>query len=167
MQKIAIYPGSFDPITKGHIDIIKRSAKLVDTLIVGVLDNASKSYWFNNNERKEMAEKALIGIDNIKVVSFNGLLADFMQQNNINLVIRGLRSVSDYEYELQLALTNRKFAEFDLETIFIPASQDYQYMSSSIVREVAINKGKLNMFVPECLIETIEQRVEENLNKTL
>lgn len=165
MKKIGLYPGSFDPITKGHVDIIKRSAKLVDKLIVGVLVNANKKYWFNTQEREQLVKDALVGIDNVEVVSFEGLMVNFMKQQGANLSIRGLRSVSDYEYELQLALGNATLADFDFETIFIPASQEYQYLSSSIVREVAINKGALNKFVPEELIDRVEARVLELLDK--
>lgn len=165
MKKIGLYPGSFDPITKGHVDIIKRSAKLVDKLIVGVLVNANKKYWFNTDEREQMVRDALAGIDNVEVISFEGLMVSFMKQQGANLSIRGLRSVSDYEYELQLALGNATLADFDFETIFIPASQEYQYLSSSIVREVAINKGALEKFVPEELIGKVEQRVSEILEK--
>lgn len=165
MKKIGLYPGSFDPITKGHVDIIKRSAKLVDKLIVGVLVNANKKYWFNTQEREQLVKDALVGIDNVEVVSFEGLMVNFMKQQGANLSIRGLRSVSDYEYELQLALGNATLADFEFETIFIPASQEYQYLSSSIVREVAINKGALNKFVPEELIDRVEARVLELLDK--
>lgn len=165
MKKIGLYPGSFDPITKGHVDIIKRSAKLVDKLIVGILVNANKKYWFNTQEREQLVKDALVGIDNVEVVSFEGLMVNFMKQQGANLSIRGLRSVSDYEYELQLALGNATLADFEFETIFIPASQEYQYLSSSIVREVAINKGSLNKFVPEELIDRVEARVLELLDK--
>lgn len=165
MKKIGLYPGSFDPITKGHVDIIKRSAKLVDKLIVGILVNANKKYWFNTQEREQLVKDALVGIDNVEVVSFEGLMVNFMKQQGANLSIRGLRSVSDYEYELQLALGNATLADFEFETIFIPASQEYQYLSSSIVREVAINKGALNKFVPEELIDRVEARVLELLDK--
>lgn len=165
MKKVGVYPGSFDPITKGHVDIIKRSAKLVDKLIVGVLVNANKKYWFNTDEREQLVRDALKGVDNVEVVSFEGLMVNFMKQQGANLSIRGLRSVSDYEYELQLALGNATLADFEFETIFIPSSQEFTYLSSSIVREVAINQGPLEKFVPEMLIDRVESRVKEILSK--
>jgi len=161
MKSIGVYPGSFDPITKGHVDIIKRSAKLVDRLVIGVLNNANKKCWFTPEERKILIEKALGDINNIEVKLFDGLLVDFMQQNNANLIIRCLRSVSDYEYELQLALGNKTLADFDLETIFIPASKDYLYLSSSIVREVACHGGNLEKFVNAEIIEEVKERAKE------
>tara|TARA_Y100001960_G_C14777779_1_gene884376 strand:- start:5493 stop:5987 length:495 start_codon:yes stop_codon:yes gene_type:complete len=163
MNKVGVYAGSFDPITLGHVDIIKRSAKLVDKLIVGVLINANKKYWFDTDEREEMVRKALKDVPNVEVVSFKGLMVNFMKQQGANLSIRGLRSVSDYEYELQLALGNRTLADFEFETIFIPSSQEYQYLSSSIVREVAINQGPLEKFLSEELIDTVENRVKDIL----
>lgn len=161
MKKIGVYPGSFDPITKGHIDIIKRAAKLTDKLVVAVLNNANKKCWFNPQQRKEMIEKSLAGIDNIEVKVFNGLLVDFMKKENASLIIRGLRSVSDYEYELQLAIANKTFAEIEVETVFIPADGEYTFLSSSIVREVAINGGSLTKFVEPAIINDIQQRAQE------
>ncbi|HAG52869.1 MAG TPA: pantetheine-phosphate adenylyltransferase [Alphaproteobacteria bacterium] len=161
MKSIGVYPGSFDPITKGHVDIIKRSAKLVDKLVIGVLNNANKKCWFTPEERKELIEKTIADVDNIEVKLFDGLLVDFMQQNNANLIIRGLRSVSDYEYELQLALGNKTLADFDLETIFIPASKDYLYLSSSIVREVASHGGCLEKFLNAEIIKDVEARAKD------
>lgn len=158
-MRVGVYAGSFDPITKGHVDIIKRAAKLTDNLIVGILNNGSKKYWFSLEERKAMVEKVIGGIDNIEIKTFEGLLVDFMQENDAQIIVRGLRAVSDYEYELQLALGNSMLSEGELETIFLPASRENLYLSSSLVREIAINKGKIDKFVNKEIIEDIENKV--------
>jgi len=157
--RVGVYAGSFDPITKGHVDIIKRAAKLTDNLIVGILNNGSKKYWFSLEERRIMVEKIIGGIDNIEIKTFEGLLVDFMQENDAQIIVRGLRAVSDYEYELQLALGNSMLSEGELETIFLPASRENLYLSSSLVREIAINKGKVDKFVNKEIIEDIENKV--------
>lgn len=160
-MRVGVYAGSFDPITKGHVDIIKRAAKLTDKLIVGILNNSSKKYWFNLDERKEMVEKIIGDIDNIEIKTFEGLLVDFMKENDAQVIVRGLRAVSDYEYELQLALGNSQLSEGTLETIFLPASRENLYLSASLVREVAINKGKIDHFVNKEIIIDIENKVLE------
>ena len=158
-MRVGVYAGSFDPITKGHVDIIKRAAKLTDKLIVGILNNSSKKYWFSLDERKTMVEKIIGEIENIEIKTFEGLLVDFMQENNAQIIVRGLRAVSDYEYELQLALGNSVLSEGELETIFLPASRENLYLSSSLVREIAINKGKIEKFVNKEIVEDIENKV--------
>jgi len=158
-MRVGVYAGSFDPITKGHVDIIKRAAKLTDRLIVGVLNNGSKKYWFSLEERRQMVEKVIGEIDNIEIKTFEGLLVDFMRENNADVIVRGLRAVSDYEYELQLALGNSVLSEGKLETIFLPASRENLYLSSSLVREIAINKGKIDSFVNKEIVKDIEKKV--------
>lgn len=158
-MRVGVYAGSFDPITKGHVDIIKRAAKLTDKLIVGILNNGSKKYWFSLEERKQMVEKVIGGIENIQIKTFEGLLVDFMEENNADVIVRGLRAVSDYEYELQLALGNSVLSEGRLETVFLPATRENLYLSSSLVREIALNKGKLDSFVNKEIIEDIEKKV--------
>lgn len=160
-MRTGVYAGSFDPITKGHVDIIRRAAKLTDKLIVGILNNGSKKYWFSLEERKEMVEKVIGNTDNIEIQTFEGLLVDFMQENNAEVIVRGLRAVSDYEYELQLALGNSMLSEGTLETIFLPASRENLYLSASLVREIALNKGKIDHFVNKEIIEDIENKVIE------
>ncbi len=160
-MKIGVYAGSFDPITKGHADIIKRAAKLTDKLIVGILNNSSKRYWFSLEERRKMVEKVIGEIDNIEIDTFEGLLVDFMKKKEAHIIVRGLRAVSDYEYELQLALGNSTLSEGDLETIFLPATRENLYLSSSLVREVAINEGKLDSFVNKEIIADIQLKVTE------
>ena len=161
MKKIAVYPGSFDPVTKGHLDIINRSLDLFDKLIVGVLNNPRKKYWFDSKDRVEMIKIVSPLSDRIEVVDFNGLLVNFMKQYEANVVIRGLRAVSDYEYELQLHLTNKSLAKDDFETIFLPATRDNLYLSSSLVKEVALYGGDVNEFLPEKIVEIVNTKVEK------
>ncbi len=163
MKKTALYPGSFDPITKGHIDIIRRSADLFDKLIIGIFKNSSKNKsWFTEEERAEMIKK-ILEKENIKaeIKIFNGLLVDFMFKENVDILIRGLRALSDYEYELQFALTNSALAKNDFETVFLTASREYLYLSSSLVKEIALNEGQLGIFVPKIVEEELRKKVKE------
>lgn len=163
MGKIALYPGSFDPITKGHIDIIKRSSNLFDKLIIGIFKNSTKSKaWFSDEEKVEMIQEILNkeGIE-AEIKIFNGLLVDFMYKENVNILIRGLRALSDYEYELQFTLTNKTLAKSEFETVFLTASREYLYLSSSLVKEVALNKGDLSFFVTE----NVERRLIDKVKK--
>ncbi len=160
-MKIGVYAGSFDPITKGHEDIIKRAAKLTDKLIVGILNSASKKYWFDLNEREELIKKVVGNIKNVEIISFDGLLVNFMRENNATIVFRGLRAVSDYEYELQMALGNSVLSNGELETVFLPASRENLYLSASLVREVALNKGNLEHFVNKKIVQDIHMKVDE------
>ena len=163
MKKVALYPGSFDPITKGHIDIIKRSSHLFDKLIIGIFKNSTKSKaWFSDEEKVEMIEEILKKENiNAEIKLFNGLLVDFMCKENVNILIRGLRALSDYEYELQFTLTNKTLAKSEFETVFLTASREYLYLSSSLVKEVALNKGDLSFFVTE----NVEKRLIERVKK--
>ena len=163
MGKIALYPGSFDPITRGHIDIIKRSSNLFDKLIIGIFKNSTKSKaWFSDEEKVEMIQEILKkeGIES-EIKIFNGLLVDFMYKENVNILIRGLRALSDYEYELQFTLTNKTLAKSEFETVFLTASREYLYLSSSLVKEVALNKGDLSFFVTE----NVERRLIDKVKK--
>jgi len=163
MGKIALYPGSFDPITKGHIDIIKRSSNLFDKLIIGIFKNSTKSKaWFSDEEKVQMIQEILKkeGIE-AEIKIFNGLLVDFMYKENVNILIRGLRALSDYEYELQFTLTNKTLAKSVFETVFLTASREYLYLSSSLVKEVALNKGDLSFFVTE----NVERRLIDKVKK--
>ncbi|BBM54968.1 pantetheine-phosphate adenylyltransferase [Leptotrichia wadei] len=163
MGKIALYPGSFDPITKGHIDIIKRSSNLFDKLIIGIFKNSTKSKaWFSDEEKVQMIQEILKkeGIE-AEIKIFNGLLVDFMYKENVNILIRGLRALSDYEYELQFTLTNKTLAKSEFETVFLTASREYLYLSSSLVKEVALNKGDLSFFVTE----NVERRLIDKVKK--
>lgn len=160
-MKVGVYTGSFDPITKGHKDIILRSAKLVDKLIVAVLNNVNKRYLFNLEERTEMIKELFKETKNIEIHSFQGLLVDFMKEQNCKLIIRGLRAVSDYEYELTMAYANKDIADEEIETILLPASRDYMYLSSTVVREIAINKGKLDKYLDESVKIKVLEKLKE------
>ena len=163
MKKVALYPGSFDPITKGHIDIIKRSSHLFDKLIIGIFKNSTKSKaWFSDEEKVEMIGEILKKENiNAEIKIFNGLLVDFMYEENVNILIRGLRALSDYEYELQFTLTNKTLSKSEFETVFLTASREYLYLSSSLVKEVALNKGDLHFFVTENVEQRLIKKVEE------
>lgn len=154
MNKTVICPGSFDPVTRGHIDIINRAARMFDCVIVGVLVNSSKIPSFSIEERIDFLKEATKELDNVRVVSFDGLLAEYCRQNNVDAIVRGLRAVSDFEYEFQMALTNKKLNP-QLETIFLSADSDAMYLSSSMVREVASMGGDISNFVPECIHDKI------------
>lgn len=147
-MRIGIYPGSFDPITLGHLDVIERAAKLVDNLIIGVLNNSSKQPLFSAEDRVDMIKLVTAHIPNVKVEAFEGLLVDFAKEKNANIVVRGLRAVTDFEYELQMAQTNSKISS-QVDTIFLATNVKYAYLSSSVVREIAKYGGDISHFVPE------------------
>ncbi len=150
----AIYPGSFDPVTYGHIDIIKRASKLFDHLTVSVLNNKAKSPLFSTEERVNMLKDVCSDIPNIRIDSFSGLLADYVKKNNIDVVIRGLRAITDFEYELQMAQTNRKLVP-QADTVFLTTSLEYAYLSSTTVKEVAAFGGDISLFVPDDIAKLI------------
>jgi len=158
----AIYPGSFDPITNGHIDIIERSADKFDKITVAVLNNKSKNAFFNVDEKMDLIRQATKHIKNIEVDSFTGLLIEYAKKKDINVIIRGLRAVSDYEYEMQMALANRKLYA-DLETFFMVSSTEYSFLSSSIVREVSYFGGDIAPFVPKYVEEAIHKKLMEGI----
>ena len=153
----AIYPGSFDPVTFGHLDIITRSSKIVDELIIGVLMNKAKTPLFSVEERVKMLKEVTKDLDNIRIVPFDGLLVEFASRMNAGLVIRGLRAITDFEYELQMSQTNRKVAP-EVDTIFFTTSLEYAYLSSSIVKEVAQYGGDISAFVAEPVEKAIKQK---------
>lgn len=162
--KIAVYPGSFDPLTNGHLDIIKRASKLFDFVIVGVLTNSAKSPIFSKEERVAMIRKCTSDIENIDVKMFDGLLVDFVRENNAVAIVKGLRAVSDYEYELQMAALNKHIAD-EIETTFLMATVQHSFLSSSIVKELARNGGNITGLVPEQIIDDINAKLSSNLNK--
>ena len=156
-MKIAVYPGSFDPCTHGHVDIITRASKMFEKVVVAVLINEKKHPSFTLEERVDMLKTATKHIENVEVVSFSGLLAEFMRSNGYSIIVKGLRAVSDFEYEFQMALTNS--ALFDkIETVFIPSSAEFMFLSSSVVKEVAKYNGDLDALVPAELVPVIKRR---------
>ena len=144
----AVYPGSFDPLTNGHLDIITRASKMFDKVIVGVLNNSSKAPSFTAEERVDFIKRTTKHLKNVEAVSFNGMLVDFARQNDCKVIIKGLRAVSDFEYEFQMALANKSQAE-EIETLFLTTSQEYMFLSSSIVKELARYNGNLDALVPK------------------
>ena len=154
---IAVYPGSFDPVTFGHLDIITRAASITDKLIVAVLNNSAKSPLFTVTERMELLGEVCKHIRNVQIESFSGLLVDFAQMKQANTVIRGLRAVTDFEMELQMAQTN-KTLNSSIETIFISAGTQYSFLSSSIVKEVAALGGDIGSMVPDLVMKKMQQK---------
>ncbi|PJJ28204.1 pantetheine-phosphate adenylyltransferase [Lacrimispora celerecrescens] len=161
-MKKAVYPGSFDPVTFGHLDIIERSARMSDHLIIGVLNNNSKTPLFSVEERVNMLKSLTKDLPNVEVESFGGLLVDFVRANQADAVIRGLRAVTDFEYELQIAQTNRVMAP-EIDTVFLTTNLKYSYLSSSIVKEIAAYGGEINTFVPACVAERVMKKMEDRM----
>ena len=155
----AIYPGSFDPVTLGHGDIIRRSTEIVDELIVAVLTNSAKNPLFSVEERVNMIKEITADIPKVKVESFSGLLVDFAKENDANIIVRGLRAVTDFEYELQISQMNRTIYP-KVDTMFLTTSLEYAYLSSTIVKEVASYGGDISHFVPECIIDRIYKKFQ-------
>ena len=156
----AIYPGSFDPVTYGHLDIIIRSSALVDELIVGVLNNNAKTPLFSAEERVRMLKDAMKDIENVKVLPFEGLLIDFAKQMDACMVIRGLRAITDFENELKMAQTNHKLSP-KVETVFLTTSLEHAYLSSTVVKEVACFGGDISQFVPKSVEKMIQEKMME------
>lgn len=159
-MKRAIYPGSFDPPTLGHLDIIDRASKIVDELVVGVLNNSAKNSLFSLEERVSMIKEMTASLPNVKVASFGGLLVDYMDEIDATIIVRGLRAVTDFEYELQIAQTNH-VENPKVETIFLTTSLQYSYLSSSIVKEFASYGGDISKFVPKQFIDRIYDKYKQ------
>lgn len=162
MKKItAIYPGTFDPVTNGHIDIIKRASGLFDKVIVTIAINSNKKPLFSKDERIDMLKKSLKSFKNVSVDYFEGLIVNYAKKKNAKVLIRGLRAVSDFEYEFQMSLINRKLAS-DLTTIFLMPNEKYTYLNSSIVRELASLNGKIDDFIPVYVKQKLIEKLREN-----
>ena len=153
----AIYPGSFDPVTLGHLDIIQRAARNCDELIVGVLNNKSKSPLFTVEERVAMLKEVVRNIPNVRIMAFSGLLVDFAREQGAHCIIRGLRAITDFEYELQMAQTN-SILNKEIDTMFLTASNDYSYLSSTTVKEIASFGGDIKQFVPREVCDKVYEK---------
>ena len=154
----ALYPGSFDPMTYGHLDIIKRASKMFDELIVAVLDNSQKSPLFSVDERVKILTEATRDMNNVKVDSFSGLTVDYCKNNNLHIMVRGLRAVTDFEYELQIAQTNMKISDFGVDTVFLVTDLQYSYLSSSTVKEIAMYGGDVSHSVPDYVEAALKEK---------
>jgi len=159
-RRIALYPGSFDPLTLGHVDIIKRGSSLFDTIIVAVLENIEKTPMFTVEERLEMIDETFAELDNVEEDSFSGLLVDYAAEKNATAIVRGIRAISDFEYEFQMALMNRRLAP-SIETVFMMPAEEYSYVSSRLVKEVATLGGNITGLVPK----VVESRLYERARK--
>ena len=158
-MKAAIYPGSFDPMTLGHLDVIRRASKMFDTLIVSVLDNKAKNALFSVEERVSILKEATKDLPNVQVDSFQGLLIDYARQKDIHVSVRGLRAITDFEYELQIAQTNSKLSNGMLDTVFLTTSLEYTYLSSTILKEVAHFGGDLSKFAPAEITDAVIEKI--------
>lgn len=156
-MKIAIYPGTFDPVTNGHLDILARAVKLFDKVIISVARNSTKTPLFTEDERVALLKDLVGRHKNVEVDSFSGLLVDYARQKQATAIVRGLRVISDFEYEFQMALTNRRLHE-EVETVFLMPNEKYTYLSSSIVREVARLKGDVHDFVPPLVEKALKKK---------
>lgn len=160
-MKAAIYPGSFDPMTLGHLDVIQRASKMFDQLTVSVLDNKAKNALFSVEERVNILREATKDLPNVTVDSFDGLLIDYAKEKNIHVSVRGLRAITDFEYELQIAQTNRKLSNGALDTVFLTTSLEYAYLSSSSVKEIASFHGDISQCVPDFVVDLVKAKFEK------
>lgn len=156
----AIYPGSFDPITFGHLDIIKRASKIFSEVFVVVMKNKRKKYTFSVDERIEMIRECTKDIENVKIDFFGGLLVDYLKQNKIDIIIRGLRAVTDFEYELQMAMANKEMCQ-NVDTVFLMTDKQYSFISSSLVKEVAYFGGNISRWVPKNVEKKLIEKLKE------
>ena len=160
-MSIAVYPGSFDPITNGHVDVIRRGTKVFERLIVAVADNPAKQALFTKDERAEMIKEVTKGFKNVEVDSFDGLVVDYVHRKKAGVILRGIRTISDFEYEYQMALTNRTFAG-DIETVFVMTHEEYSFVSSRLIKEAVTMGGDVSAFVPR----EVEKWLKKKLKKT-
>ena len=157
-MKTAVYPGSFDPITLGHLDIIQRASQMFDTVIVAVMCNSAKTPLFTLDERVKMIKESVKNLDNVIIESFDGLLINYCKEKNIHIVIRGLRAITDFEYELQIAQTNKELSHNQVDTVFLTTNLKYSYLSSSVVKEIASYNGDITPCVPDFVADALYQK---------
>jgi pantetheine-phosphate adenylyltransferase len=163
-KKIAVYPGTFDPITRGHIDIIDRARNIFDEIIVILAVNPSKESLFSVKERMHMIHDAIDAFKNVRIEAFDGLIVDFAEKNNANVIIRGLRAISDFEYEFQMALMNKKLSE-KITTVFLMPNEKYTYLNSTIVKNVAKFSGNIDNFVTKLVADELSKKFNHNLKR--
>ncbi len=159
MGKIAIYPGSFDPVTYGHLDVLNRAVAIFGDVIIAVANNASKQYMFTLQERVTLVKEATAGMRGVTVDSFDGLIIDYARQKKTKVLIRGMRMTSDFEYEFRITLTNRRLAE-DIETVFLMPSEKHSFVSSSLLKEIAKYDADISSFVPKCVAKKLKARLK-------
>ncbi|GAB4062324.1 pantetheine-phosphate adenylyltransferase [Uliginosibacterium sediminicola] len=157
-RNLAVYPGTFDPLTRGHEDLVRRAANMFDRVIVGVAQSAGKRPLFSLEERVELATEVLAPLPNVSVVGFSGLLMDFIRSHGAHIIVRGLRAVSDFEYEFQMAGMNRKLYP-DVETVFLTPGEEFMFVSATMVREIGLLGGDVTSFVQPCVVERIERKL--------
>ncbi|WP_026515848.1 pantetheine-phosphate adenylyltransferase [Butyrivibrio sp. MC2021] len=157
-MKIAVYPGSFDPVTYGHLDIITRAARMFDKVIVVVMCNSAKTPLFTLDERVKMLRESIKDLNNVEIDSFGGLMIDYCKERDIHTVIRGLRAITDFEYELQIAQTNKELSHNEVDTVFLTTSLKYSYLSSSVVKEIASYNGDITPCVPGFIADTLYEK---------
>ena len=164
MKRTVIYPGSFDPVTLGHLQVIRRAAKMFDKVIVAVLINSSKTPTFSVDERMDLLRQVTADLENVEIAGFDGLLAEYARERGVNAIVKGLRAVSDFEYEFQMALINRKLNP-ELDTVFLASDSSYTYLSSSAVKNVASHGGDISNFVPAVIHDEVFNRINRKGNK--
>ena len=164
MARVAVYPGSFDPVTYGHLDVMERAVRIFDRVIVAVANNASQNYLFSMEERLSLVREAARGIKGVSVVPFEGLVTDLAKKKGTNVLIRGLRMTSDFEYEFQMALTNRRLAE-KVETVFLMPSERFSFLSATLLKEVARLDADISSFVPKCVEKRLKERMKRCASK--
>ncbi|RKM62488.1 pantetheine-phosphate adenylyltransferase [Butyrivibrio sp. CB08] len=157
-MKTAIYPGSFDPVTFGHLDIIKRASRMFDEVIVAVMVNSAKTTLFSLDERVKMLQESVKGLSNVRIEHISGLLIDYCKAEDIHIVIKGLRAVTDFEYELQIAQVNKELSHNEVDTLFLTTSLEYSYLSSSVVKEIARYNGDVSPCVPDFVADELDKK---------
>ena len=166
-MKIAVYPGSFDPVTYGHLDIIRRASRMFDKVIVAVMFNSAKTPLFTLDERVKMLRESVKDLNNVEIDSFGGLMIDYCKERDIHIVIRGLRAITDFEYELQIAQTNKELSHNEVDTVFLTTSLEYSYLSSSVVKEIASYNGDITPCVAPFIADSLYEKYGHRKDTTI